>query len=61
MINKSALYQKIVELQSIHDNQNTDYDYQGAMDEMWKEISKEAFQQNLNEEQSDINKMKDKK
>ena len=61
MINKTALYKKIVELQTIHNNQNNASDYKRAIDEMWKEISKDAIQQKLGEEPTDSNKIKDQK
>ena len=61
MINKTALYKKIVELQTIHNNQNNACDYKRAIDEMWKEISKDAIQQKLGEEPTDSNKIKDQK
>ena len=60
MIDKSALYQKIVELQTIHNNQNTTSDYEKAIDEMWKEISKES-QQSFGEVSLDCHKENTKK
>ena len=47
MIDKSALYLKIAELQTILENQDTAYNYEKAFDEKWKEITKEVFQQSL--------------
>jgi len=58
MINKSALYQKIEELQSILDNQDTSYNYEKAFDEKWQEISQQVFQQSLGEVAKDRNKKK---
>ena len=61
MIDKSALYQKIEELQTILDNQDTAYNYEGAFDKKWKEISKDVFQQSLGKVSVDRNKKNDKK
>ena len=61
MIDKSALYLKIEELQTILDNQDTAYDYERTFDEKWKEISKDVFQQSLGEVSVDRNKKNYKK
>ncbi len=61
MINKSTLYQKVVEIRAIHNEQNTIHDYEKAIDEMWKEFSKETCQQSQGEESADSNKITDKK
>lgn len=61
MINKTALYNKIMELQTIHDNHNNACDYERAIDEMWKEISIDEIQQKPGEEPTDSNKIKDQK
>lgn len=61
MIDKSALYLKIEELQTILNNQDTAYDYERAFDEKWKEISKDVFQQSLGEVSVDRNKKNYKK
>lgn len=60
MIDKSALYKKVEDLQKILDNQDTAYDYEKAFDEKWREISKEVFQQSLGEVSIDRNKKNDK-
>ena len=61
MIDKSALYLKIEELQTILDNQDTAYNYELAFDKKWKEISKDVFQQSLGEVSVDRNKKNYKK
>jgi len=61
MIDKSALYLKIEELQTILDNQDTAYNYERAFDKKWKEISKDVFQQSLGEVSVDRNKKNYKK
>lgn len=61
MIDKSALYQKIEELQSILDNQDTAYNYEKAFDQKWSEISNQVFQQSLGPIGKDRNKKNDKK
>lgn len=58
MIDKSTLYEKIKELQSILDNQDTAYNYEKAFDEKWQEISQQVFQQSLGEISIDRNKKK---
>lgn len=58
MIDKSTLYEKIEELQSILDNQDTAYNYEKAFDEKWQEISQQVFQQSLGEISKDRNKKK---
>ena len=58
MIDKSTLYLKIAELQTILENQDTAYNYEKAFDEKWKEITKEVFQQSLGEVSVDRNKKK---
>ena len=58
MIDKSALYLKIEELQTILENQDTAYNYEKSFNEKWKEITKEVFQQSLGEVSVDRNKKK---
>ena len=60
MIDKTALYQKIEELQSILDNQDSAYDYEKAFDQKWSEISGQVFQQSLGTQSKDRNKKNDK-
>ncbi len=58
MIDKAALYQKIEDLQSILDKEDTAYNYEKAFDQKWSEISKDIFEQSLGLPSKDRNKKK---
>ena len=46
-MDKQTRCQKIEELQTILDNQDTVYKYAWDFDDKWKEISKEVYRQSL--------------
>ena len=43
MIDKEKLQRKMVELQSILDNQESAYDYEKEFDKKWQQIGREVF------------------